>query len=84
MTILKKHAKQYGVTISNPTKSTRFNELIVKIADKTSQKVDGFVDEYDKPILDVINSPEETRKQRNFKGLYSVIKIKTLGLNLYF
>lgn len=82
---IKKHAKQYGVTISNPTKSTRFNELIVKIADKTSQKVVLLIDEYDKPILDVINSPEEAKENREIlKGLYSVIKDQDTRLKFVF
>ena len=42
---------------------------------RTGQRVVVLVDEYDKPILDALETPDVARANRNFlRGLYSVIK----------
>jgi hypothetical protein len=53
----------------------RFRELIIKLYKKTGRQVVILVDEYDKPILDMIENPETSLQIRNkLKGFYSVIK----------
>ena len=55
--------------------STCFSELIQKTYKKYNQKVVILIDEYDKPILDVIENREQAKINREFiKALYTVIK----------
>ncbi len=50
-------------------------DLIIKSYQKYNQKVVILIDEYDKPILDVIEEKNQAKINREFiKGLYSVIK----------
>ncbi len=59
--------------VKNP--SSCFNELIQETSKKYNQKVVILIDEYDKPILDVVDDIEQAKEHREFvKGLYSVIK----------
>ncbi|MCL0063138.1 AAA family ATPase, partial [Peptococcaceae bacterium] len=52
-----------------------FRELIRKAHKKYNQQVVILIDEYDKPILDVIENRGQVIKNREFlKGLYSIIK----------
>lgn len=82
---LDKHAKLYDVTLTKPTRNTQFDELIRKVCEKTGQKVVILVDEYDKPILDVINEPEKAKENREIlKGLYSAIKDLDASLRFVF
>ncbi|MGA1863409.1 ATP-binding protein [Deferribacter thermophilus] len=52
-----------------------FRDLIHRAYEKYNQKVVILIDEYDKPILDVIENIEQAKINREFiKGLYSIIK----------
>ncbi|ADR18651.1 ATP-binding protein [Calditerrivibrio nitroreducens] len=52
-----------------------FRRLITEAAEKYNQKVVILIDEYDKPILDVIDDIEQAKEHREYlKGLYSVLK----------
>ena len=54
---------------------SRFADLIDNLSAKTKLPVVVLIDEYDKPILDAINSPEIAKKNRDFlRGFYSIIK----------
>ncbi len=73
--ILKTHAEKHGIALEAENIADRFRELIVKVSEKTGSKVVVLVDEYDKPILDKIESPETGAGIRDeLKGFYSVIK----------
>ena len=51
------------------------DELIKKASKKYNQKVVILIDEYDKPILDVLNNISQAIENREFiKSLYSIIK----------
>ncbi len=53
----------------------RFRHLIRTLHERTGQRVVVLVDEYDKPILDALETPEVARANRDFlRGLYAVIK----------
>ena len=53
----------------------RFRALIRELQRRSGQGVVVLVDEYDKPILDVIGSPERARANRAYlRSLYAVIK----------
>ena len=54
---------------------SRFADLIDNIKTKTNLSVVILIDEYDKPILDAISSPELAKENRDFlRGFYSTIK----------
>ena len=53
----------------------RFADLIVQTNQQTDQPVVILIDEYDKPILDAINTPDIARQNRDFlRGFYGTIK----------
>ena len=53
----------------------RLRRLLEELHRKTGQQVVVLVDEYDKPILDVLGKPELAKENRNFlRGFYGVIK----------
>ena len=53
----------------------RFARLIEALHERTGQRVVILVDEYDKPILDALETPELARANRDYlRGLYSAVK----------
>ena len=53
----------------------RLQNLLYRLHHATGQRVVVLVDEYDKPVLDVIDNPEMIRANRNYLGgFYSIIK----------
>ena len=73
---LQTHARFYGVTLSNSNDyGLAFQELIYQLSEKYQQRVVLLIDEYDKPILDVITDSEQAVANREIlKGLYAFIK----------
>lgn len=76
---LKHVALQYGVfeekSYELDSYGIYFRELIINLQAKYKQQVVILVDEYDKPILDVINNMDEAKAKREIlKGLYTIIK----------
>ena len=66
---------QAKVSTGNASAPIRFGRLIRALHENTGQRVAVLVDEYDKPILDALGTPEVARANRSFlRGLYSVIK----------
>ena len=67
--------KSVGIAASNSSAPARFRRLIAELRERSGQRVAILVDEYDKPILDALGTPEVARANRSFlRGLYSVIK----------
>jgi len=67
--------RQFGMQAQFPDHRSRFKELIAHAASSTGQRAVILVDEYDKPILDRIESPDIAKQIREaLKDLYSVIK----------
>ena len=53
----------------------RLQHIIRELHKRDGEKVAVLIDEYDKPILDMLDEPEVARANRNFlSGLYAVIK----------
>ena len=53
----------------------RFRQIIEALHEGSGQRVVVLVDEYDKPILDALETPEVARANRDFlRGVYSVVK----------
>ncbi len=53
----------------------RLQSLLYHLHCTTGQRAVVLVDEYDKPILDVLNDPEQARTNRDYlRGIYGIIK----------
>ncbi len=67
--------RETGVGSGYATAPERFRHLIRALRERTGQRVVVLVDEYDKPILDVLHVPAAARANRDFlHGVYAVIK----------
>ena len=68
-------AQDAGIVASYDTAPERFRELLRALHARTGQRVAVLVDEYDKPILDALETPDVARANRDYlRGLYSTIK----------
>ena len=77
--VLVNHLKQwedmYGITDNSETLGGRFKNLLIKVSQKTGMRCVVLVDEYDKPLLDLIDNPEmQEHNKAVFKGFYSNLK----------
>ncbi|MEM7180420.1 MAG: AAA family ATPase [Spirochaetota bacterium] len=73
--ILHEIADSFSITLKNQSINGKFREIIRSAYKKNQQKVVILIDEYDKPILDVIEKEEIATSVRDeLKNLYSVIK----------
>jgi len=64
-----------GIASRHDTAPERFAEVIEALHQYAGRRVVVLVDEYDKPILDALSTPEVARANRGYlHGLYSVIK----------
>ena len=67
--------RRLGVESEYLTAAGRFAYLLEALHRQTGQRVAVLVDEYDKPILDVLEDREAARTNRDYlRGLYGVIK----------
>ena len=67
--------REAAVTARHASASARLAHVIRTLHQRTGQRVAVLVDEYDKPILDALDTPEIARANRDFlRGLYAVIK----------
>ena len=65
--------------------ASRLNDLILKLAQKTQQRVVILIDEYDKPILDNIDEPAiATQMREGLKNFYGIIKINDAHIKFVF
>lgn len=65
----------YGKGESDNTLGNRFRTVLRKAAERYGRKAVVLVDEYDKPLLDVMNTPIEQTNREILKGFYSVFKL---------
>ena len=66
--------KTYGVAKESEIVGIRFRNVIVAAHEKTGMKAVVLVDEYDKPMLDVLMEPEEQQNRDTLKEIYSTFK----------
>ena len=67
--------EKYQLQKSSDKLGIRFQNLLMKVSEKTGKRCVVLVDEYDKPLLDLVDDPE--RQERNkavFKGFFSNLK----------
>ena len=68
-------AADAGIELAGRTAPIRFRQLIRELHRRTRQRVVVLVDEYDKPILDVLEDADLARANRDYlSGLYSTLK----------
>ena len=68
-------AEDAGLASAHNTGPARLRHLLRALHRQTGQRVAVLVDEYDKPILDALGTPEMARANRDYlRGLYSTIK----------
>ena len=67
--------KRAGIAPRPAAASIRLGRLIRELHERTGQRVVVLVDDYDKPVLDLLDAPEACRVNRDFLcGLYGVVK----------
>ncbi|MCY4301650.1 MAG: AAA family ATPase, partial [Aestuariivita sp.] len=69
------HAAGLQALCSAGSAPERLQSLLYHLHHKTGQRVVVLVDEYDKPILDVLKDPDRARANREYlRGFYGIIK----------
>ncbi len=72
---LDSHARRCTLSLASSSAPTRLAELLESLHELTGRRVAVLVDEYDKPILDVLDNPDIARANRDYlRGFYAVIK----------
>jgi len=72
---LKKYEAEYDIPYEDDTLSGRFETIIQKAYERTGKQVVILVDEYDKPILDLIDNEDIEEDNRGIlKAFYGVMK----------
>ena len=72
---LTEQEKKHGQKKASNDSGLRFEFLIKNIYESTGDKVVVLIDEYDKPLLETIRTPELQEKMRNkLRDFYSVLK----------
>ena len=67
--------EESGVPVKHDEPSDRLTALIRSLRQRTGRRVAVLVDEYDKPIVDNLESPDVARANRDFlSGLYGTFK----------
>lgn len=67
--------KEYGIQTAGNTLAARFQAIIETVYEQTGKPVVVLVDEYDKPLLDVITDTDlEEHNKAVFKGFFSTLK----------
>ena len=67
--------REFAVVPHDDIAPARFRHLLETLHERTGRRAAVLIDEYDKPILDALRTPETARANRDFlQGLYSVIK----------
>ena len=82
---LDESALRFGVTLADSTPEERFIELIQLLYRKTVQRVVVIIDEYDKPLLSVLDSPTLLTAHKDvLKAFYGVLKSADAWLKFAF
>ena len=74
-TQLKRMEADYGCQGEGATLEERFQKLLILAREKTGRRCVVLVDEYDKPLLDVVDKPAlQEHNKEVFKGFFSTLK----------
>ena len=72
--------KEYGITNKRETFGVRFQNIINKAVESTGKKAVVLIDEYDKPMLDVIDTELEEKNRNTLKSFYGTFKVVDANL----
>lgn len=72
--LLSSFEKQYGIIPDTDDEPIRFDTIIETAAEKTGKKIVVLVDEYDKPMLDALNTPAFEKNRMLFRDFFGVLK----------
>lgn len=64
----------YGKNTFELTTGDRFRGVLERACQQSGRRVVVLIDEYDKPILDALDTPQEAENREVLKGLYSTFK----------
>ena len=73
-TILSDYEKDYKIENDQKDPSERLYVLITQMYKKTGKQVVVLIDEYDKPILDALFTPDEEKNRNILQGFYGPLK----------
>ena len=77
-------AEQYNISLTTTTAKNRFTELIQTLS-SDGQKCVVLIDEYDKPITDLLEEPEQAAEHvKTLKNFYGVLKSQDQHLHFVF
>lgn len=72
---LRRWEQEYKTDVKATSPGERFRNLIIAAAKKTGFKCVILIDEYDKPLLDVVEEPKLQKHNKEvFKGFFSTLK----------
>lgn len=74
----------YGKSPYATTTGDRFLSVLERAYRQTGQRAVVLIDEYDKPILDALDTPQETVNREILKGFYSTFKSADASLQFVF
>ena len=74
--ILKEYESKYEIIDPPPTEAfgLRLAKIIEKASEKTGKKVAVLIDEYDKPLLDALQTPDRDKNHYTMASFYGVLK----------
>lgn len=76
---LDKSAQELGIELKRTTLKERFEELLLKTS-QTQGRVVLLIDEYDKPIVDYLEAPEQAKANRETLKQYLINPLKNWAL----
>lgn len=72
---LRRWEREYEISVIAASQGERFRNLIIEAARLNGNKCVILVDEYDKPLLDLVDKPElQEHNKEVFKGFFSTLK----------
>ncbi len=84
---MENNAAEYGIVLTTPSTSLRFDELIRALYQRFQKQVVILIDEYDKPIIDYLDQDQLPKARENrgiLKSFYSILKDADPYLKLVF
>ena len=72
--LLSSFEKQYGIIPDTNDEPIRFDTIIETAAKQTGKRVVVLVDEYDKPMLDALNTPDFEKNRILLRDFFGVLK----------
>jgi hypothetical protein len=78
-------AHSYQITLERESIGGKFEELILKLKEKTGENVVILIDEYDKPITEYLEFGQAANEQRDIlRSFYGIIKGSSAHIRFFF